>query len=396
METTLSRLSGTRDYVGDDAVALGRARAALEAVFARFGYGLIDPPILERADPFLDRSGETIRRRMYIFSDPGGREICLRPELTIPACRAYLRHRTSDTEARLAYMGPAFRYVAPEDGRQFYQAGVEFIGARDRNAADAEIIALALDAVESCGARGLSVVTGDIAILSAFIAGLPIDDVSKARLRRMAARSDAPDRLAKAAAAKSAGAAPSDALAELLASIGTDKAERLLTEVFALVDLRHVGGRTPQEIVERLVTRRAQGAFEAVSSELLQGLSALFEIRGTPDAALARIADHFKALSVPFEASLLDDCRQRFVLLAKARGESDPIAFDAGLHRALEYYTGFVFEVSANVGGTMRPLCGGGRYDDLLQALGADAPIPAVGCAIGVDELLRCAAGGPA
>ncbi|MEJ0044242.1 MAG: ATP phosphoribosyltransferase regulatory subunit [Rhizomicrobium sp.] len=87
METIQSRLSGTRDYAGDDAVALRRARASLEATFQRYGYNIVDPPILERASPFLDRSGETIRRRMYIFSDPGGREVCLRPELTIPACR---------------------------------------------------------------------------------------------------------------------------------------------------------------------------------------------------------------------------------------------------------------------------------------------------------------------
>jgi len=393
METT--RLSGTRDFAGDDALALRRARASLEATFERYGYGIVDPPILEQSTPFLDRSGETIRRRMYIFSDPGGREICLRPELTIPACRAWLRGRTSDGEARLAYMGPAFRYDPPERTREFYQAGVELIGAEHRVAADAEILALALDAIERGGVKGLSIVTGDIAILFAFIAGLNVDEVTKARLRRIVSRKDATERLMQAAAERgkpAADVAP-DALATLLASIGTDKAEKLLTEIYALVDLRHVGGRTPEEIVERLVTRTALSTFEGVSRELLEGIATLLEIRGEPDAVLAKVGDHFKALGVPLGAHVLGDCRERLELLKTYRGGADAISFDVGMHRGLEYYSGFVFEIYAAANPGIGHLCGGGRYDNLLQALGAEESIPAVGCAIGVDRLLLASAG---
>ncbi|MEJ0044244.1 MAG: ATP phosphoribosyltransferase regulatory subunit [Rhizomicrobium sp.] len=64
------------------------------------------------------------------------------------------------------------------------------------------------------------------------------------------------------------------------------------------------------------------------------------------------------------------------------------MTFDVGMHRGLEYYTGFVFEIYASGNPGIGHLCGGGRYDNLLQALGAHEPIPAVGCAIGVDRLL--------
>lgn len=392
METTQSRLSGTRDYAGDDALALRRTSSSLEATFRRFGYGIVDPPILERSAPFLDRSGENIRRRMYIFSDPGGREVCLRPELTIPTCRTYLRNRVSDQEARLAYLGPAFRYDSPGEGRyrQFYQAGVELIGADHRNAADAEILALALDAIERSGVSGLSVVTGDIAIPFAFIAGLPVDDATRARLRRIALRKDAVGRLARAASTRSEvlPQAATDELAAILSSIGTDKAEKLLEEIFALVDLHHVGGRTPQEIVERLVTRTSQASFDGLSHELLEGIATLLAIRGEPDGALARISEHFKSLGVALDEGVLDDCRERFALLAAHRGRKDDITLDIGMHRGLEYYTGFVFEIYARANPGIGHLCGGGRYDNLLQALGAGEAIPAVGCAIGVDRLL--------
>ena len=388
METT--QLSGTRDYAGGEAIALRHARASLEGAFRRYGYSLIDPPILEHAGPFLDRSGEDIRRRMYIFSDPGGQEVCLRPELTIPACRAWLQSRGAETSARLAYMGPAFRYDPPGDAhyRQFYQAGVELIGGAARAAADAEILALSLEALEAGGVKSLAITMGDNVIIEAFIMGLPADDATKARLRRIASRPDAATRLAGLALAQGHGPSEQDELARLLTSIGSDRAETLLSEIFALVDLRHVGGRTPQEIVERLMTRTSQSSFEGISRELIEGIAALLKIGGTPAAALKAIAGHFKALGIRLGAGILDENAERLSLLAAYRGKADDVVFNVGMHRELGYYTGFVFEIHARSNRTIGHLVGGGRYDNLLQALGAGAPTPAVGFAIDVDRLL--------
>jgi ATP phosphoribosyltransferase regulatory subunit len=64
------------------------ARAeALVAHYERAGYARVAPAILQPAEPFLDTSGEDIRRRMFLTSDPDGRELCLRPDLTIPVSR---------------------------------------------------------------------------------------------------------------------------------------------------------------------------------------------------------------------------------------------------------------------------------------------------------------------
>ena len=49
----------------------------LVASYMRAGYAQIEPPILVPAEPFLDLSGEDIRRRMFLTSDPLGRELCL-------------------------------------------------------------------------------------------------------------------------------------------------------------------------------------------------------------------------------------------------------------------------------------------------------------------------------
>ena len=89
--------------------ALDAQATKMLRVFAAKGYKRVEPPVLQPADVFLDRSGEEIRRRTFVFDDPTGRELCLRPELTIPVCRMALQTGTR-LPARLAYHGPAFRF----------------------------------------------------------------------------------------------------------------------------------------------------------------------------------------------------------------------------------------------------------------------------------------------
>ena len=393
-------ISGTRDYAGDDAVALQGARDGIAAALRRYGYAAINPPILESPLPFLNRSGEDIRRQMYIFPDPAGQELCLRPELTIPVCRAYLRQRQGKDagrganagEARLSYFGPAFTYEAATAGRyrQFYQAGAEYIGAPAREAADAEIFAAALDALQAAGLTQTSIEIGDVEVRNAFIDQLPITDKLKTRIRRIALRS--PNAAALAASAGTAAAVTEETnqfseLAALLAAAEPGKAELLIREVFALADVRHVGGRTPEEIVERLTSRTAQQA-EPISAELVAGVVALLNIRGTPEAAFKAIREHFRKFRIGAIDAVLERCDKRLRYVEAYRGGPVAVQFNVGLRRGLEYYTGFLFEIYAKDMRQIGHLCGGGRYDNLLEGLGAGEPIPAVGFGIGLDRLL--------
>lgn len=395
MQAPQPRISGTRDYAGDDAVALQTARDAIAATLRRYAYAAINPPILESPLPFLNRSGEDIRRQMYIFPDPGGREVCLRPELTIPVCRAYLRQlqesedstgKSAKREVRLSYFGPAFTYESASDGRyrQFYQAGAEFIGGQSREAADAEILAAALDALDATGLTETLVEIGDVEIRNAFIDQLPISERSKTRIRRITLRNQKDPNVGSAASAASASANEFGELASLLAAVEPGKAELLIKEVFALADVRHVGGRTPEEIVERLISRNAQ---EPISAELVEGVVALLNIRAEPEAAFKAIRDHFRKFGIASIDPVLERCATRLRYIDAYRPRPAALLFNVGLRRGLEYYTGFLFEIFAKnlqVG----HVCGGGRYDNLLEGLGANALIPAVGFGIGLDRLL--------
>jgi hypothetical protein len=111
-----------------DALKTPAERAALEAqgavileVFEAAGFAHIAPDILQPADVFLDRAGEEIRARTYVFTDPAGTELCLRPDLTVPACRYHLSHASApEAEQRYCYQGPAFRFQ-PEGGCRCFQ-----------------------------------------------------------------------------------------------------------------------------------------------------------------------------------------------------------------------------------------------------------------------------------
>src|SRR6186713_3603741 len=86
------------------------ARAeALVASYERAGYARLAPALLQPAEPFLDLSGEDIRKRMYLTLDPSGRELCLRPDLTIPVSRDYLASSAAGTPQAFCYLGPVFR-----------------------------------------------------------------------------------------------------------------------------------------------------------------------------------------------------------------------------------------------------------------------------------------------
>jgi len=399
MQAPQLSVSGTRDYAGDDAVALQAARDSIGATLRRYAYAAINPPILESALPFLNRSGEDIRRQMYIFADPAGQELCLRPELTIPVCRAYLRQlqgketarNVSSGEARLSYYGPAFTYESAGEGhsRQFYQAGAEYIGAPAREAADAEIFAAALDSLQAAGLAQTAIDIGDVDIRNAFIDQLPITDKSKTRVRRIALRN--PNAAALAATAGTAAASEEtnqfSELASLLAAAEPGKAELLIREIFALADVRHVGGRTPEEIVERLTSRTAQPA-EPISAELIQGVVALLNIRAAPEAAFKAIREHFRKFRIGAIDAVLERCEQRLRYVEAYRGGPVAVQLNVGLRRGLEYYTGFMFEIYAKHMRQIGHVCGGGRYDNLLEGLGASEAIPAVGFGIGLDRLL--------
>ena len=165
--------------------ALERQNAAIMAVFERAGFDYIAPDIIQPADIFLERSGEDIRARTFVFTDPSGAEMCLRPDLTVPACRYHLSHAEKpDEEAKYCYLGPAFRFpnehLSPQE---FLQAGLEWFAAPDAAAAEARVLKLAIGALEAAGLTKFRVTLGDLGLFSALLEDTPMPERWRNRLK---------------------------------------------------------------------------------------------------------------------------------------------------------------------------------------------------------------------
>ena len=149
--------------------------------FAQAGYVRAEPAILQPAEPFLDLSGEDIRKSLYLTTDLSGEELCLRPDLTIPVARDYLASSRAGQPAGFSYLGPVFRYRNGQ-ASEFLQAGIESFGRQDRAAADAEMLALALEATAAFGVRDVEIRTGDVALFNALLDALDLYPVWRRRL----------------------------------------------------------------------------------------------------------------------------------------------------------------------------------------------------------------------
>lgn len=366
--------------------ALEAQAASLMSLFVGAGYERVAPSFIQPASLFLDRIGETLRARTYVFTDPNGEELCLRPDLTIPVCRVFLERPSTNSVSKFCYNGPAFRIQEgkpdPLRPREFRQAGVEYFGERSQDA-DLEVLALTIEAVRNGGVRSFTVKMGDIGIFWSLLHSLQIPARWRERLQRAFWRPQA--------------------FARELATLSTPKAARppvrlaaaALTEAGLLNDLEQrgvtfVGVRRPSEVIARLKDKAADANEPSLPRETVRLLEDYLRVGGDMTAALDRIDRLFDEAGLDLQDAV---GRARSLLLKLRAIAGDlPIAFAADFGRHFEYYTGMVFQLETEGAGITGQIAGGGRYDGLIRALsGGSHDVPAVGAAVHTERLLAAA-----
>jgi ATP phosphoribosyltransferase regulatory subunit len=365
----------------DDAPRREAGARALEHFLAA-GFQRLEPPVLQPAAAFLDTAGEEIRARLYFTGDASGAELCLRPEYTIPVCLAHLGAGLGEAEAQYAYLGPVFRARPGADGERT-QTGLESYGRRDIEAADAEILALALEAAERAGSGPLKVRIGDARVFDGVLAALGLPDVWLRRVRRGLARGRPLETILSGGGQ---GATSQSGVLAALERADHAGAKALVEDLLAIAGIASVGGRSAGEIADRFLEQAAARAGSGVNPEQLTILRRFLAISGDPDAAHSRLRALAKEARFDLAAAL-DSFDQRNGFLA-ARGLPLPLfTYSAAFVRDLDYYTGFVFEAVDAATPAAAPAIGGGRYDGLARKLGAANELPAIGAAIWVDRL---------
>ena len=348
------------------------------------------PPILQPAEPFLDLSGEDIRKRMFLTTDPQGRELCLRPDLTIPVSRDYLASDRGRQAGRLLLSRPGFppsRATAPariHAGRHRIlrpprHGGRRCRDARARARGDGHY---GLGHAGHPHRRRRAVCRADRRARSGAGLEAPADeglqpqDLARARsrsahpraprrhgrnIRACWRRSPAPTRRRRTrwspicsrspASPPSAGARSARSPTASSSRPRSARGPRCRTRSRALIERFLAIAGDPD--AGRGRTARARGRCQAR--------------RSTPRSTCSRAAP----ASSPRAASI-----------------SARIRFSTAFGRGLDYYTGFVFELHDSDAPSGGPLVAGGRYDGLLTRLGSASRDPG-GRLRGLDRAAR-------
>lgn len=378
-----------RDVLPAEYAAQAAVAAKLELALSRAGYQPVDLPILEQRDLYLRKLGEELVGKVYEFSFHG-RELALRPEWTASVLRSYVaRMQDQPLPLRLRYAGPVFRNERPQRAtyRQFTQVGVEMVGGPAPRA-DAECITLACAGLDALGIAGYTVRVGHIGLVRSVLASLGLAERTQGMLawslERMRTRGVDAVRGQFEQESASGEDIPFDAA--LLEGLSDDQAEALLLHALGAIGVKlQFGTRPPEEIVRRLVRKLRREDQRAAVDRALDLLGRMAHIYGPPSEAIPQLAALLDEYRLPADG--LADLRAILDLVIASGVPEERIMADFGLGRGLHYYTGAIFEIYADD----VQLCGGGRYDDLVAALGGRQPTPAVGFAYGLERVALAA-----
>jgi len=362
------------------------ARAeALVGAYERAGYRRVAPPILQAAEPFLDLSGEDIRKRMYLTADADGRELCLRPDLTIPVSCDYLASPQAGSAQGFCYLGPVYRDRGTLPA-EIFQAGIESFGRPDKAAADAEMLALGFEATAHYGIGKPKIRMGDVGLFTALVAALDLAPAWKRRLvkdfNRKTSLAHDLDVLTLSAVNKRP---EYQGVLAALESSNPKAAHALVTDLLSIAGITTVGGRTVGEIAERFLEQAALGAATTLPPETRTLIEKFLAVSGDPDEAAAELRSLASGAGLGLSPAL-DLFESRTGFLAARGIDVGHIKFSTAFGRGLDYYTGFVFELHDPAAPPNGPVVAGGRYDELLTRLGSKQPIPAVGFAVWVER----------
>ena len=386
----VTRLPGMFDLSQESWLRKRKIQDSLAELFGSYGYRQLDTPILEPTELFLRKSGGELASRLYSFTDAKSNAVSLRPEFTSPIMRHYLERQDGiDLPARWHYAGPVFRCEDHgQAGGQFTQIGAELLGASSV-LADAEILDLAARVPACLGLSGCRLEVSDLDVVHSVLDAIGVSERAKSLIVNSTSslregRKSVLGVLERAAALHVTDRSGDDEhLGRAIAGLDDSQARNVILGIMQWSAADQLGQRDPGEVVDRLLRKLRGGDDPDSLRRALDLVSDLAVVRGGPEEAIPAVR---KVVQKAGAAPSALDRFEEFLGLAVSQTEVEKsVVIDFGLVRGLAYYNGLLFDVTHPE--MAQPLGGGGRYDALARALGADGPLPALGFAYNLDAL---------
>jgi len=291
----------------------------------RYGFQMVEPTSIENLETLEAKSGPQIKDEIYYFPDKAGRNLGLRFDLTVGMTRMIANRFDLPEPMKIGALSGMWRYDEPQFARyrHFYQWDAEIYGTPEQEA-DAEVIALGMDILESVGLRDYEVRVSNRKFAEGFLKQIGITDVEQT-IRVI------------------------------------DKYRKISPEEFAS-EFRKIG----------------------VAEDTLQKIREVISLKGPADHVLASIPKMYTKSEMSSKG--YDELSKLFDLL-KDFGKSEKCVLDLSIVRGIGYYDGIVFEAYDKGGEDVGAVFGGGRYDKLCRIYGK-RDIPATGLAGGIERLM--------
>ncbi|MDF1838110.1 MAG: histidine--tRNA ligase [Planctomycetota bacterium] len=322
-------LKGFRDYLPAQAGPRERVLEIARDVYRSFGFNPIDTPALEYTEILKGKGGEESDKQMYQFTDPGGRDVGMRFDLTVPLARFVAQYAGQiGMPFKRYHMGPVWRGENTQRGRyrEFIQCDFDTIGTQS-TISDVETILVVYTLFKRLGFERFTLRVNHRGILAGVLEKAGIEGQVGDVLRAL-------DKLAKIG--------PEKVAEEMKATAGVSDAQA--AEILALPQIQ--GSRA--EVLASIGQLVAGNEAGEKGLEVLKAVDEGLRLAGVPE---------------------------------------DAMAFDLSIARGLDYYTGIVVETFLDDLPGIGSCCSGGRYDDLASVYTKQL-LPGVGASLGVDRLL--------
>ena len=333
------------------------------------GFKYIELPSVIEANHIVQRSGENFRKFMFSFTDINGKELCLRPDLTIASCLRYLDENLKGKE-KIFYSGQAYRKVQnKKDSIIRNQIGFEIIGSKDEKNDDKEIINTSLESLQSIKYTTGTLTIGNVEIFNLLISKLNIPKRWKLRLIRHFWREKYFNDLLKRLETNSD-------VDPTIVEIDKKRYFKMLKEDLSKL----IAGRSINEILKRFDNKIRDPRGASKGKKVSQIIKNFLKIKCPINKAAAELNKFFKKNKI----NLVVD--QKYFPTSKNKISKLNVVFSASFGRQLEYYTGMVFKIDIKFKSKNRNIINGGRYDKLISDLGSEKQIPAVGAALNLSN----------
>ena len=333
------------------------------------GFKYIELPSVIEANHIVQRSGENFRKFMFSFTDINGKELCLRPDLTIASCLRYLEEELKGKE-KIFYSGQAYRKVQnKKDSIIRNQVGFEIIGSKDEKNDDKEIINTSLESLQSIKYTTGTLIIGNVEIFNLLISKLNIPKRWKLRLIRHFWREKYFNDLLKRLETNSD-------VDPTIVEIDKKRYFKMLKEDLS----KFIAGRSINEILKRFDNKIRDPRGASKGKNVSQIIKNFLKIKCPINKAAAELNKFFKKNKI----NLVVD--QKYFPTSKNKISKLNVVFSASFGRQLEYYTGMVFKIDIKSKSKNRNIINGGRYDKLISDLGSEKQIPAVGAALNLSN----------